>query len=636
MKSQILLFIFVLSGLFVHPASVYALDFQGRQTPFSAPINFCETDAKIAIAELDKLMIGKAEEIKKLKTEINDLNAKKNLVGEFLKIRDEFKSSFEGIKNQQQIHDLHLSLNLDNFKKLLKTSLTMSMVNLVAKEKKSSANAKNIQELCKSAENAKSNLCDYINNKFLITYSPEIQTLNKTLSNVYMALDHSTSPETIKTELEAIYNTIPTPVAPDKILSDLKKHSPNLVAILNASKDKETILNCLAPSNSNESCKQLMDDPAKRETIKAIVTSEMAGVHREFSEKKFNHFFSTVDTSTPIPNEKITEEHNQKVSAVAAFLRPELAKEALDKFSAACTQTASQSLGIKQCEEQSQKIETLLKAQGLENERKLKEAMSRLDQIMSSDGSLATIKKMKQYVSEKYLRNCNNAKESDIASNSICPYLNEEGKNIDTNLPGDSSQIGQLNLKLGNIIGVLQSQNTPSNQRGEVGPFSKQELAAYKNSCQNTALSKESIAAAVCRDIYSESNKIAHLRESADWDEFNRRYLIVPDQTSKSRFRAMERKSNARIFAEGFAQSIPNVIPIMLGKLQFDAQLDYMTNLGLYNKQIKYMNSYNSPWMLNNPYFQGNYFPLTTPFTGLGTTTTAPVTPLPANGGFKF
>jgi hypothetical protein len=65
-----------------------------------------------------------------------------------------------------------------------------------------------------------------------------------------------------------------------------------------------------------------------------------------------------------------------------------------------------------------------------------------------------------------------------------------------------------------------------------------------------------------------------------------------------------------------------------------NSQIDMMTNQGLYLKQMNYMNDPNSPWMLNNPYFQGNYY--NTTFTGFDANPTTTPTTTTTTGGFGF
>lgn len=621
MMPKKLLLLLVLSGFSLH--SSFGADLDGPSTTFSSPINFCNVKAKEAISELDKLSLGKVDDINIIKAEINDINARKNLIGGFLKIRDEFTASFKQIKDRQKSFDKNISNNLDSFKTLLKTSMTMSAVNLIAKAEIPLLNPsipgmppKTIRQLCAENKN-NTQLCKHINEK-IWDYSNEIEGLDKTLSNVYQAMGNIEEQQDARADLQKIYNSIPSPISPDKILGDLINNSPNLVAALGASNDKETITNCLSNMSDDTHCKKLLSDSNTRESLKTVLTAEMTKVQQDFAGEKFDEFFKQVQDSAPKTKEEIRNLMNSKASDVANFLEEQLALDgdkakkleissgSIETYKAACIQKENEEFNLQDCIKYSKSISAFFENEESINNEKLQDAVARLDKVVNDKGNIESIEKMKQYVAQKYMRTCRDAKEKDIVSNITCPCLNEN--DMGTNLPSDKSQLGQLNLRLSSVIGKLKSGTPISTQRGELGPFSKSELEVYKNYCQNTSLPQSAVTSSICRDIYSESNQIAHLKETQEWDEFNKKYWVEYSKTSKRGYDVYEKKGNARIFGEGLSQSINTIYPVWLGNFQLTNQITMMTNQALYQKQMNYVYSANSPWM-TIPYFQGSYFP---------------------------
>ncbi|MFA6235749.1 MAG: hypothetical protein WC635_00370 [Bacteriovorax sp.] len=606
----------------------YAADLDAPSTTFSTPINFCNVKAKEAIGELDKLSLNRVQEINKIKTEINGLNARNNLIGGFLKIRDDFRTSYAAVANQAALNEKHLDANLDQFKTLLNSSLTMSLVNIVAKSETRpldlAKNPATITKLCSEAKNLKTNLCDYINSKPWFA-GTTIASLDKTLQNVYLALDNSSNPEQIKNELQAIYSTIPAAISPDKVFQDLTKHSPNLVSALGSSKDKQAISDCLNSLN-NQSCKNLMSDPNMHASLKSVLTSEMTAVHKEFTGKKFDDFFAKLNSSAPKSSEEISKLMNKKAAEASDYLKKQLAnnngkisigftQSDLDKFNSVCIQEPGKAFNISECEEHARKLITYLEKEKSENDTKLAAAEERLNKVINEDGSMEAILKMKQYVAQKYMRTCKDAKESDVISDMSCPCLNEN--ETATNLPGETSHMGQLNSRISSIIARLKGQSKISKQGGELGPFSKAELEVYKNYCRNSSVIKAAVAASVCKDIYNESNKIAGVKETKEWEDFNKKYWVEYSPKNKKGYEVYEKKSTLRIIGEGLSPNVGKLYNMFMFNYSLESQIQAMTMQGQYQKQMMYMNTPGTPWM---PYsnFQQFYYPTTTGTIGGG------------------
>ena len=611
MKSAITSLLLLFATLAVMP--VMAVDILDPPTTTnSSPLNFCDKNAEAAINDLNKLSLEKLEEIKKAKAEINNLNSKKILIDGFLKMKGDFEKSYQAIANQKEASDKNLSNNLDNFKKLLNTSLTLSMVNIVAQSDKSAIKVKTIEDLCKDPKNMSSNFCTNVNDKIFGAHSPENTMLNKTLENVNAALKNNSNPENIKKDLEAIYNSIPSSIAPDKIVNDLKKFSPSLLELIEKTEDKETIIECLTDNSKKFSCLKLMEDPKKREGIANIVMAEMNNTHKEFTKNKLDTFFATLDNSNSkkSSNNAIAQQ-NLKVDSAVSFLEmqkdSDSTKDTLDEFNNACKRDEDKSFNKSACEASTQKIMAMFQQEAILADKQLQDAVLRLNSALNISGTLDKYAKLKEYVAQKYARNCANpVKQNEFRASGTCTSILQDG--IANNLQGTSGQIGQLNVKLANIVGKMIAPTQISTQTGELGPFTKQELQNYKNTCNNISRERDDITTSICSDITKESYKISNQLENSEWKDFKKKYYVQYDKTSPKGYSVTEKKSNAEILGVGLLQGVANFIPMWFQNQQFNYQLGMMTDQAMYMKQYNYMYNPTSPWMMNYGYFQGNYY----------------------------
>jgi hypothetical protein len=601
------LFALALFGLLNQSAMAITLD--PPTTAHGSPINFCDTNAQAAMKELDQLTLLKVGDINKIKSDINHLKANKNLIDGFIKVRNDYKKSFTSLAQDAADKKLSVSSKLTQFKQLLRTSLTLSMVNLIAKSEKNSSQRKDIDELCKQKENT-SNFCRYINSKIIPSgLSPEISNLNKTLENVYMALDKSKNEEQIKADLANIYDTIPSPIEPETILGDLLSKSPHLSQTLTQTKNQNLITSCLSNIKTDSECQKLMNNVESHEDLKNLLTKEMTDVQKTFSEKKFNDFFENLNpSSSTISNSK---PKNEKLNALTGELASEFEKNGqlsiprtkllFDQFKKNCSQTSDVPINLKECEETSDKIITLFENDNAKKETQLNADIEKLNLAIKNDGALHNLEKFKQYVAEKHLRKCSQNKETSLASNLISPCLSDPGS------PGDSGAIRDLESKLAGVIGNLATKNTATSQRGELGIFSKQELSIYQNYCDNTKLKSTDVVASICRDITIERNQIMGQKESSEWDKFNEDYIVQYSPINPKGYDVYQKRSNFSIIGRSFLESANRIVPMWTMNEQYKYQIDYMTNQALYQKQMMYMNSPDSPW-LSMPYFGGYYY----------------------------
>ena len=220
---------------------------------------------------------------------------------------------------------------------------------------------------------------------------------------------------------------------------------------------------------------------------------------------------------------------------------------------------------------------------------------------LSNDGELVFYEKMKLFVQNRYLRSCSVQQNGKLATSNVCQIQNKLAI-------ANESEIDNLRSTLASTIGLLQA-NRPTTEKGEVGLFSKAEINQYKNYCNETTY-KTSCGVTctnICNQINNESNAMSGKKESKEWADYNKKYIVTYNPHSKNGYDVRERKSNWKIFGEGAAQSVTSIIPIWLNDYQMTNQINMMTDQAIYQKQMNYLYTQANPWGML-PYFQGNNF----------------------------
>ncbi|MGZ3809101.1 MAG: hypothetical protein ACXVCE_13520, partial [Bacteriovorax sp.] len=494
--------------------------------------DFCESGAKNQMADLDKSSTDQMTSINQLKNKVNDLTARKNLISGFLQLSEQFKNSYESLSSNQDPLNKDLTLKLTDFKTLLRSSLTLSALSMIVKADPKAAAKNSITELCKAEKNSATNLCNYINHEKTITVaalSPEIKNLNNTISNVNAALSKNADAASLKNDLEVVYASI----EPDKVFGDLVNHSPILVKVL-AQNDKDNLLDCL--NDNDSSCKKLLSNA---DHLKTILTTEMSDIHSVFSKQKVDEVANEYKTASKMKDEQIKDLIKQKSAEAITYIEGDdsnqkdkrlkiigFSKEDYSKYKAACTNQSEENNAL--CKQYSKNIISRFEDQNKQLENDIKKTMQDLDNAVADNSQLEINEKLKQYVAEKYLRSCKNASLNDISSAHSTPCAD----NLTANFPGDTGEIDQMQSKLSSIIGKLKSTFTPSSKRGELGPFSKDELKGYKNYCQNTSAKDK--YKDICDDIFIEARSIENEKESKEWDDFNKQYWVEHNPRSKN------------------------------------------------------------------------------------------------------
>lgn len=596
----------VFFALFIFQTKIVSADVDAEQLTLNTDVSengynkFCTTDAKKLIDNLNLKSAKKIKDLSPITAKIDALNARKNIIRDLTSIRDKYLESLALFTTEE-------TKSLNKYKSLLKGSLTLSAVSMMIKAKPDAATnpVQNVEEMCKISENLTSPLCKHIDSWHLGA-AAEVKSLNQTLANFQVAYNLDDDKAKMNADIETIYGSIDKAIAPDVILKTMLS-SKTFIPLL-AQGDRDNIVGCL--NDKLENCKNLMNgSPQLPQTLR----SEMNEIHQDINENLFSIFQKDHDKLKLAKETKFKEILKKEGRKIQRILAPfkgsnngEIFSRALaENYKNFCDET-KETFSLDKCEKNNLALIDDLKSKDKNNQAELAKLNEQLTEALNKDGSLESFEKLKKYIGDKYVRNCSNPDSKAVSSNLTClPCLAKIGG--DTSADGSTEIIDLLGEKLSSIIGELNSANALSNERGQRGSFSKDELKLYVNQCENTSITKDSTIRSICSDVYRESSKIAHVKEAKEWDDFNRKYWVEYNAKTEKGYDVYEKKSNARIFGEGLSQSINKVFPIWMNNFQLNSQIDMMTNQALYQKQIMYMNSPTSPWMVA-PYFQGNYF----------------------------
>jgi hypothetical protein len=636
--------------------------------------DFCKADAKSRMKHLNDLTKPDVDKIEVLKKNINELEARKKIIGDLKTIRNDYLNTIESItsgtapssKNTIKIKQV------ENFKGLLKSAMTLNAISLLMKNKKKSETSPTMNSLCNEPENKDQTICQ----KYAYSLSSasnvfQISSLNSTLANFSTAMNHVNQADaktSLENEITQIYDSIPQKIEPQVILEILAKRAPNL-AILANTESKIDVEKCL--NGINQSCKSLLDKPNASEDLTKLISLEAEDAGHEISLEykkvqnkindnsswKLSQILKTYSNPSEMDDEKDRIFVNNKVKQVLEFSEklykkenpnytPEssvipngfsqigLTEDDYKDFKANClinksiTGVALNSQ-LKICDKN---VKTLLdKINKVESQidSDSKNYQSQLDKLLNQNSSLAKLEKLKQFTAQKYMRECpqSDSQNLDFTSN----FMGINCQNLATVDSSSTGNLSTLSSSFSNLVGNLKLGNRPTNAKvedGTTGTFSKSEMAVFAQFCKEKESDKEIVT--ICKDIQSENNRLAKVRNNKEWDNFNKKYYVQYNRKNPKGYDVIEKRSNASIIGEGLLQNVNRIFPLWINNFQMENQINYLTNQALITKQVNYMNDPTSPWMNSNPYFQTNYFPMFGGFPGFGSPT------VPTSGGFNF
>lgn len=592
--------------------------------------DFCTSNAKKRLKELENQIGDEVKKVKQQQFELNQLNAKKNIINGFLELRDQFVTSLANIRRDKEEKD---KVNIENFRNLLRSTLAIQAVSTLYNTTLLDPDPKKpvtVDSLCAAQENKDTSFCKHVGS-FFITGGSIKKPLDQTLVNLRTAQGQLSDSDNKK--MRSTFETVmklPTNLSPEAVLDTLSKRAQTLTPLL-SDDTKNDLASCIN-GDLNDSCKKLMTGNSRND-IRSLLKTEMSNVASSFAEARqgfvdsqLNNIYQTADHNEGEKHTSISNLFRTKLDAAIADFNDQSSKQKLaeigvddytsEAFQKACSDPKSKD----ECNDKSTKLISFFESKMKDLNTEIETKTSGLNEVASTGGSLGKALKMRQYVAQKYLRSCPNTSVSDVQiSNSVCSLLGGIAR------PSDEGAVSSLNGKMSEIVSRLLKDSPLSKTKGELGAFSKDELKVYENYCSGTTAGNN--YQDICRDIYRESNAIKNVKESKEWAEFSNKYWIVPNDKSAKGYDVYEKKSNGRIFGEGLSQSVGSIYPMWLTNFTLTYQIENMTNQALFLKQLNYMYSPTSPWMANS-YFQGSYytFPASSNF----------ATPFSTSAGFNF
>lgn len=564
--------------------------------------NFCAMGAKKRISELNQLSANEIDKAKPLQKELNELLAKRNILKSFLDLRNDYQSSFFKIK---QMTDTKQIANVDEFKRLLRSSMIFEA--LMATTKVEESNHNDIGTLCDALEKKKNQtaFCSYMNSvKIKYVFKSEVKGINETLQKYNEAKSHLTADDKkdVSAQLKSIYATIPQSINPEEVLSTILSKAPDLVAAMGS--ERKDIEDCF--KDKIEACGHLMTDHKDR--IKEIMQGQLSDVHRSFASAEFDRLIKESDDIKADKEEQLKTLAKEKLTKAVQLARDQnatlngigLNDESIENFNETCSKDDKESQT--KCANFSEELRKFFEDKTKTLNEQIAKKTNELNTMSSTASALSKIEKMKQYVAQKYIRSCQNATEAEVASNLSTCNFGLDSAQAD---PASSPEVSSLNNKLSQIISRIVSDNKLSKQKGELGAFSKNELESYMSYCQNTSVKDFSD---ICADIHKEAIAVKDVKELKEWEDYSNKYWIVPSKKDPKGYEVYERKSNSRIFAEGVSQSVGTLFPAWMGNMNLKYQINALESQALYMKQMNYMYTQSSPWSMGFPYFQGNYY----------------------------
>ncbi len=591
--------------------------------------NFCAEGARKKVEHLNDLTKNDVSKIEALKKSINELEAKKKILGDLKSIRNNYINAFESINSEKDIASTiknEKSNAIDKFKHLLNSNLALNAVTIIAKAPTDSK-AQTIENLCDPKiykENSNLQICKrYDNQAKKAFHNTEIANINKTLANFNEAISKISDKESIKVDIEKILSSIPESIDPNAILEVLNTKSGNLSSAIGNASSREEIFKCL---NNNTGCENLISETSKRSFLGELIGKEAISVQDDFSKKMviakkdileknskdLTDLLHSYDNPLEKRDERSRKSLNGKTDEMIATLKGRyqaigLSESDFGELSQNCkipeeVKGSAFKEKVTSCQATVNKI--LKNADATQNELdKEREKLAKELETITHNPKLEKAEKLKQFVIQRYMRGCPEAKEVKLSSNmtQVCNNLAK----VNTK---PSDQVENLASDFSQVVGRLQRDNAPTSTKGELGLFSKAELREYSVYCQDSSASDDSDVKEVCKKVGQYSSEIKDQKESKEWEEFHKKYYVEYNPSSKNGYDVYEKKSNGRFFAEGLGQTLYTAYPIWLNNYMLSNQIDMMTNQAIYQKQLNYMYTPTSPWMMNSPYFQGNYF----------------------------
>ena len=584
---------------------------------------FCTQDAAEKMNSLNQKTSDIVKDINSKKDEVNNLIAQKSIYSNLMNLKSDYYNSLKSISDTKDQKNKDIKNNVDNYRNLLRSSLTLSAVKYMFK--KSSPDAKTMSDLCKNAEFKTTKLCDSYSS-FFIHFTKESGILSKYLDSTIENLNANLSkvsndakPETIS-NAQKIFDTIPGDIDPEKIFEIISKNE-NLSNVLTID-NQNLIKNCLSEKElPNEKCNELI---GRKDQILPLITAEMDDAQKKIVSERLSSILENdsnlKDNSRTDSREKFNEvKQSGKIESVLngnQSIKDNLGKfglsdEQVKDFESSCSKADQvANADVNKCNGYNKRIYDYIESKNNNLDSAIVAKQNELEKSVndSNKNQVATYETLKKYIMDKFSRSCKNTKLTIQNSNLIeLICANEKAK---TNNSSGDNEVKSLKDKIDKVVERLLPSFSKSSNYDTNTTFSKEEINQYQSVCENTALKSEPEVKNICGLVSQDYQDMRNIMTEAEAYKYNHDNIVEVDTNPNNKYgyTAKPKKSWIRASGEAVAASIPQFYNTMMMNMNLQYQIQELENQALFQKQLMYMNDPNSPWMTTMPYFQTQFY----------------------------
>ncbi len=570
----------------------------------------------------------RVKKINELKDRIQKLNNQKNILLGVKKIRDEYLKSYQSLSNDPKTEYKN---KIANFKKTISNAFILKSLSGIIRSKPEVLEKDfKFENLCK--DNQFEEICKFQkeNQSFFSFFQTE--EISKSLTNfaeAYKTVEKDDQSQ-LKPAIDRVIGSIPSNMSPDLVMNSLKKFSEETEKKFSAYKigDKsfvDHVKDCMKDQAvvEDQSCKNLLSEdfinlvadnfkitPSKKETDQHklnLIKTENA-ITDELIKNMQKSFADIKEFNSALPDKKITFlddaisslNQNEDLNRLLASTKekmPESASniELFEKFKRDCAKNKFQSLTtaiekenlINSCDKMvNQDLANLIDPALNKIISEIAEKAKSMNDLTNNPEAKST-DKMKRYLANRYLRICR-APESLVT------------ERVELNPCGTSSQSETIsNLKIFSNLQVSIIGNLSKHEKAD-GIFDKKEMKEYIELCQQESKLKGPIASEVCQYIRKDFAEVQDTKTTEEWRDFHNKYYVVNNPNNPKGYDVYEKRSNWSILGDSAPQIIGTGFTMLLQNMQFNYQLDALTNQAMMQKQWMFdMNYLNDFWMTN-------------------------------------
>jgi succinylglutamate desuccinylase len=120
---------------------------------------FCEKGAADSMDKLNQNTKDLLADIETKRKNVNDLIAQKTIFSDLMKLKSDYYNALESVDNSRDLSRKEMKSNIDNFRNLLRTSLTMSAVKYMLKKAPNASSVKSMSDICQNEEFKSTDIC---------------------------------------------------------------------------------------------------------------------------------------------------------------------------------------------------------------------------------------------------------------------------------------------------------------------------------------------------------------------------------------------------------------------------------------------------------------------------------------------